>query len=466
MDEDAESSTTGTCVRAAKRSGNLDRLSKLPDCLLCQILLKLPTKDVVKTGVLSSRWGNLWRYVPGLDLRYGDFPEYKAFMCFVDRFLGFNSESCLQNFKLNYQYVRVKYEWKWDDLDNANVARWINTVVNRKVEHLHILDGKWCEYEVQIPPAVYTCDSLVSLKLSDVSFTTPKSVSLPSLKVMYLDMVKFANDWSFEMLISGCPVLESLTIKRSACDNVDYLRVCSQSLLSFTLMGHCNEDIDEEQVVAIDAPKLENLKLYCHETASFVINNSASLVKTTIDVLFNLSFEKGRFDPNDLPKRNMIRNFLLGISSVKEMDISSDTLEVIYNYSRCERLPLFRNLSSLHVDFGDYRWEMLPVFLESCPNLKSLSLGFSKTPGEEPISILLGPHCNLPSLEFVDIVKPMVEEEATEMKLMSYFLENSPILKKLTLRLGNFRGKENESAFLRKLLTVPRLSSSCQVVIC
>lgn len=97
------------------------------------------------------------------------------------------------------------------------------------------------------------------------------------------------------------------------------------------------------------------------------------------------------------------------------------------------------------------------------PKLKSLSVGFSKTPGEEPISILPGPQCNLPALEFVDKLKPMVEKE-TELKLMSYFLEKSTILKKLTLRLGDFRGNE-ESALLKKLLTIPRLSSSCQVVV-
>ncbi|KAG7590624.1 F-box domain [Arabidopsis suecica] len=319
MAEDAESDAESR-VRAKRsddRRGHLDRLSKLPDSLLCQVLLNLPTKTVVKTSVLSSRWENLWRSVPGLDLGYGGFPDYNAFVSFVDSFLGFNRESCLQNFKLNYQYLRLKYEWNWTELDNANVTRWINTVIKRKVKHLHVLDGRWLEHELQIPQTVYTCESLVSLKLSDVIFINPKSVSLPSVKVMYLDMVKFANDWAFEMLISGCPVLESLTIKRSACDNVDYLRLCSQSLLSFTLVGHFNEDMNKEQVVAIDTPRLEDLKLSCHETASFIINNPVSLVKMAIDIRFNLSFEK-RFDPDDLPKRNMIRNFLLGISMSKK----------------------------------------------------------------------------------------------------------------------------------------------------
>jgi len=51
-----------------------------------------------------------------------------------------------------------------------------------------------------------------------------------------------------------------------------------------------------------------------------------------------------------------------------------------------------------------------------------------------------------------------------EMKLVSYLLENSTILKKLTLCLDDSIKKE-ESVILKELNTIPRLSSACQVVI-
>ncbi|CAH8320197.1 unnamed protein product [Eruca vesicaria subsp. sativa] len=145
------------------------------------------------------------------------------------------------------------------------------------------------------------------------------------------------------------------------------------------------------------------------------------------------------------------------------MTIASSTLEVIYDYSRCEALPLFRNLTFLRVEFYGYRWEMLPVFLERCPNLKSLVVGSIRGREKEGVNILLESQCFLSSLEYVKIERPL-KGEVMEMKLVSYLLENSTILKKLTLFLDGSRERE-ESDILKELLTIPRRSSSCQVVV-
>ncbi|CAF2065606.1 unnamed protein product [Brassica napus] len=181
-----------------------------------------------------------------------------------------------------------------------------------------------------------------------------------------------------------------------------------------------------------------------------------------------------------LPCLNMVRDFLVGISKVKDLTIASSTLEVIYDYARYVQLPVFRNLYTLCVRFNSYMLEMLPVFLEVCPNLKTLVVGTSENYLMVGITVIARPWNLLSSLEHVDIERPL-KGEALEMALVGYLLENSPNLKKLSLSLHDSlkKGKsvhkltlslddapkKEESDIFIELLNFTRRSSSCQIIV-
>lgn len=51
-----------------RQLNSFDRISSLPDSLLCEILSSLPIEEAAKTSVLSKRWRGVWVMVPDLNL--------------------------------------------------------------------------------------------------------------------------------------------------------------------------------------------------------------------------------------------------------------------------------------------------------------------------------------------------------------------------------------------------------------
>ncbi|CAH2070071.1 unnamed protein product, partial [Thlaspi arvense] len=136
---------------------------------------------------------------------------------------------------------------------------------------------------------------------------------------------------------------------------------------------------------------------------------------------------------------------------------------VIHDYSKYEPLPQFPCMSRLYVNLCVSDLIFLPTFLESCPNLKSIILGLDdyKEMRYDQMSFSSVPECLLSSLEFVDF-ESLISGYASEMKLVKYFLENTTILKRLTLHVNH---GSTGSDISKELLKIPRRSATCQVVV-
>ncbi|CAN7063895.1 unnamed protein product [Brassica oleracea var. botrytis] len=385
-----------------------DMISQLPDCLLCEILLNLPTKDVIKASLLCRRWRDLWQSVLGLDLEFNgstDFDKYG----FFNRFIDVKRDVYLQRIKL--RYGRYK--------DNTYNETTIDTAIKQKIQHLDVgyIDPKRRKDVrltlIKIPPTIYTsCERLVSLKLYRATLPTPpQSVSLPCLKFMDLKQIWFVDSLVMDMLISVCPALETLTVD--------------------LLYG-----------VKVPSPSLLNR----HYIERIIMNDLSSIVKLYFVGLIT-SVEN-------------YLHLLTVISRVREITISSDILTVHRKFSKSESLPQFHKLSFLSVkainNFGF--WEHLLVFLEKCPNLKSLVMDFKSY--HYGLNFFDVPQCVLSSLEFVEV---RAKDMADMKKIGSYFMANSTALKKFTLRLDQI--EEEHYVILNELFALPRQSMECEVVV-
>lgn len=302
-----------------------DMISSLPDSLISQILSYLPTKEAVRTSVLSRRWLTLWLLISELDLDSNEFPLYILFVRFVDRFLD---RSCLH--KLTLKILKYKKD------KPSCLTRWIHFVAatRRKLKHLDVEYHYVSRKRLEVTPvSLYVCETLLYLRLNCVLVGSFHSVSLPSLKTLRLENNKYASDTSLELLISSCPVLEVLSIVRRLDDNVRVLRVRSQTITSLKVEFDRRGDQDffyfdwESLALFIDAPRLEYLNLDNELSPSKFISNVGSLVKVHFVGVVRITYSH---DGGSLSKLQMVSNVFKSISTARDLFISELTMEVSF----------------------------------------------------------------------------------------------------------------------------------------
>ncbi|XP_010445939.1 PREDICTED: putative FBD-associated F-box protein At5g53635 [Camelina sativa] len=422
-----------------------DRISQLPDPLICHILSHLPLKDSVKTSVLSTRWRSLWLWLPRLDLARSKFPNSDAFMSFGDRFFHSNRVSCIHKLNLTMSYGNV----------NPHFTSWIDAAVKRNVQYLQV------RYAYEMPLSLYTCETVVSLKMCWVALPSAEFVSLPCLKILHLDYMRYPNETTFERLVSSSPVLEELELGL-VNSGAKVFRVLSTSLKRLTISIRFSVG---DTGFLIDAPRLRFLSIHDNLPKSFIITSMDSNVKLDLDLSPALFSEEA----DVLSRRNSFHSFLPQISKIRDMFIHLGTFELLCEYSKLEPLPQFGYMSCLQVELYYSHVKWLPTFLGSFPNLKSLILvcynaDRVEMPFDEMNQVDLStmPQCLLSSLEFVDF-KVKVSGLAAEMKLVRYFLENAAVLKKLTLP-WHYDAIQIQDDLVKKLLNIPRRSAECEVI--
>ncbi|EYU33521.1 hypothetical protein MIMGU_mgv1a018685mg [Erythranthe guttata] len=164
--------------KRVKHSQSIDRISDLPDSVICHILSFLRTKFSVRTSILCRRWMHLWAYKSSTINRFGLFHIQCS----------------------DYQ-----------------LQTWVTFAVVRNVQKLYLCFLSKEDVRGFLPRCLFTCKTLVAMRLRSCGVIPVRraAVCLPLLKKLHLIYVRFEADESLTHLISGCPVLRELSIKLS-----------------------------------------------------------------------------------------------------------------------------------------------------------------------------------------------------------------------------------------------------------
>ncbi|CAL9234886.1 unnamed protein product [Arabidopsis halleri] len=339
--------------------GSKDYISNLPDEILGKILSLLWTNRAACTSVLSKRWRNLLALVDNLDLNDAS-GNHRYFCDFVDRTLALLSNSTtVKRFSLNCEFKHA----------SSRVGSWIHTVLERGFLELHLETA--CRH--RIDTEFFTSNTLVELTICGAFYAggrlPPGGVFFPALKSLSLVSVEFTNAELYQDFISGCPVLEELFL------HYDNETRCPawKGLVSSPSIKRLN--------IYHNLPGL-HIRLGCFQTPSLVYLDYSNYVvgKYAVDLgsleearlnIRLIDENEGESDEEEDEIFGDVTDLVKGISNVKTLHLSSNSLEVFHFC--CKSMPVFHNLVTLSFESDkEISWQVVPLLLNKSPNLETL----------------------------------------------------------------------------------------------
>ncbi|KAG7548443.1 F-box-like domain superfamily [Arabidopsis suecica] len=408
----------------------MDRISGLPDDVVVKILSFVPTKVAVSTSILSKRWEFLWMWLPRLEF-ISRKPELRDF---IDRKLPLHRAPIIESLRLDLYRPFIKPE---------DIRRWIEIAVSRHVRELKI--DYYSENENIFPSSLFTCKSLVTLKLRNVTLMDiPSMVCLPSLKTLQLETVKFVDEEILQELLSICPVLEDLLVDCEDDENMKEFTIIVPSLLSLSLYIPDDWFLDGYE---IDTPSLNYLKLedwnYLYHNS--LIKNLPKLREAYVDV-----------------RPFLLKGVIESITSVKHLTICS---ERVYGdgfvFKELEHL----NLCVCREDSSN----LLGQLLKDSPNLRILDISVVADHGTDERNGMVSwnqpnfvPECLLSSLQTLKWSQYFGRPQDRDIAV--YILKNARHLEMATILADSYEHHVPTLQMIKELALSPRASSKCQLV--
>ncbi|KAJ4911204.1 putative F-box/FBD/LRR-repeat protein [Raphanus sativus] len=301
-------------------------------------------------------------------------------------------------------------------------------------------------------------------------FTDKSSVCFRSLKSLNLTFVSFLDQESFCMLMSACPVLDdlfwdSVAIRLSslfpACDSLFTISIPSLERLEIKDYTPVQSHQSHESRFKINAPSLKYLKINYNSFGRFEISSAMpNLVEATL-----------RVDPSQTDKP------LIFLTPVKFLSIHLYVTEVLLLADKISQRLLRLELCI----YGKISRNLLLHLLKHSPKLQVLKLReirystqvLNKSPRvlefkdpplsfPDPSSV---PECL--SFHLTTFEWRCYRGTEEEKEFIIYILQNAACLKTAVISVYSEgrRFGEKELLWIKELESVPKASTSCQLVI-
>ncbi|WCJ41321.1 F-box/RNI-like/FBD-like domains-containing protein [Euphorbia peplus] len=234
---------------------DLDRISDLPRNVIDLILCFLPFKDAVKTSALSKNWKEKWHTLPHVIIDEDMFHKnyFRKLEGVVNDVLA-KHKGKIAKFSV---FVEVK--------DYFHVKSWICRLRQKDIRELFLLYRRGNRHLNEVPSILFSCQQLRKLGLRHCVLKPPRSFQrFTCLISLELNKVELEID-AFEKLISSCPLLEQLILRKLVC--VDHFQIDVPKLKYFCFDG-------EFVSMRFNTPFLEVLsinlyRVYRHENKQF-----------------------------------------------------------------------------------------------------------------------------------------------------------------------------------------------------
>ncbi|KAA8529249.1 hypothetical protein F0562_033952 [Nyssa sinensis] len=212
-------------VKKKVRGSTKDIISNLPGNIIENILMCLPILDVVRTSVLSRKWRYNWVNLPQLvfdDTLCDLCLSTKAILMYIYQVLLLHRGPILK-FTLSISGLESCFE----------IDQFILFLSRNGVQEftLYISEGE----HYKLPSSLFSCLQLTHLNLETCVFKPPRTFEgfsrLTSLE--FYEVLICAD--TLASLISGCPLLDRLTLESSAI--LDHLEIVAPNLKFLCFVG-------------------------------------------------------------------------------------------------------------------------------------------------------------------------------------------------------------------------------------